>query len=270
MPRFLGLRGLSTFYIDESDDKSNFIISCLRIPTLALNNRHYEIVWDDQLAAIKAWRKRLYDEFNVPINKELKGSKIASGRNRYNGGSSSLSGKTARDMYALALTSLDCLPSNSIFSVSVHRDRHLYGHTRLEAALLAALQRVQRQCEAEAVSTLLFCDEGHAEYRTLFRKFCRHLPTGSDRGCWGTGETTRNMPLTAAIKDMNFKDSKWSHFIQIADLVSYATLMKVKKEQETLSAKDIDFGSGELHDCIPRSVLNTAANRFRNDAIVVL
>lgn len=86
------------------------------------------------------------------------------------------------EAYAFALESLNFLPSESVFSIACERDYRLYGYTRLEAALYATFQRMQRKCEFERRAALVFFDEGHGEYRRLFRRAKRHLPTGSRQG----------------------------------------------------------------------------------------
>jgi hypothetical protein len=271
--RHLGLRGLSTFYADESDDKQTFVMAVVCIPTLtrldddALGIQHMRMDWDAYLNAAKQWRGKLKETFNVPRSKELKGSKIATGRNRYDGDKNPIYGYRAIQLYRFALESLAFLPDKSVFSVCAPRGYKIYGHTRLEAAMYVALQRMQRQMEAENRTALLFFDEGHAEYRDMYRRACVHLPTGSNMGAWASGAKTKNIPLTSVVKDANFKDSKKSYFVQIADLVAYATLLKARKEAGTLSEKEIRLGSGDLHDAIPRRILNDRVDGQTSDGI---
>ena len=114
---------------------------------------------------------------------------------------------------------------------------------------------------------MLFFDEGHLEYRNMFRKACTHLPTGSKQGSWEGGKATKNIPFDRSIKDINFKDSRESIFVQIADLVAYATLLKMKKESGTLSARETNLGFGDIHDSIPRAVLNAHVDTNTTDGI---
>ncbi len=264
--RSMGKKGLVTFYADESDDKQTFAMAFVCVPTLEIPPTPARIAWDHHLKSVKLWRKKLYEKFGVPISKELKGSKIATGRNRYWRGKSSIYGTQAFDLYAYALENLDFLPDASVFSVTADKEYELYGHTRLEAVLYAAFQRMQRAC-ADQVSAFVFCDEGHAEYRKLYRRACVHLPTGSSQGAWDGGEKARNMPLVCALKDLNFKESRSSHFIQIADLVAYATLLKRRAERSVLSEKEKGLGFGAIHDLIPRRVLNARVDRNSKDGI---
>lgn len=270
--RSLGPSGLCTFYADESDDQFIYTIACIAIPTLerpSLMSRNLAIAWDRYLQGAKAWRKALRARFGVSTTKELKGSKIATGRNSYGPGGTRILGQDAFDLYSGALSSLDFLKDGSVFSVYATRGFELYGHRKTEAALYALFQRMQKHCAAWRCNALVFFDEGHHEYRRLFRKACVYLPTGSKLGGWGEGKPTKNEPFKSAIKDANFKDSKSSLFVQIADLVAYATLLKARKELGRLSDRERAFGWGDIHDAIPRQILNHLAS-WRRDGIVAM
>ncbi len=231
---------------------------------------HITDTWSDYFKAAKAWRSDLKDRFNIPVSKELKGAKLATGHNSYDGGKGALYGTKAHEAYAHALRNLSFLPPRSIFSVCAARNYNMYGHRKLEASLYAVFQRLEKQMNAANSLCTIFFDEGHGEYRTLFRKACKHLPTGSSQGHWASGARSKNMPLQATIEDANFKDSKTSHFIQIADLVAYATLSKIKAERGTISAKQTRLGTALLHDQIPREVLNQKVYTRNPDGIVRL
>lgn len=213
------------------------------------------------------WRRDLKKRFNIPVNKELKGSKLAMGRNHYDGGHDRLYGAKAGEAYAEALRGLDFLPGASIFSVTCERGYSLFGERRLEAVLYAMFQRIQRKCDVDRIAAMMYFDEGHGEYRRLFRKACKHLPTGSMQGAWSGGAATKNIPLTCMIEDANFKDSKQSHFVQMADLVAYATLAKIRAEQGRTTDKEREAGTPFLFDCIPKRVLNRMVDRNSLDGI---
>ncbi|SRR5579883_284963 len=254
--RLLGPQGLDTFYADESDDKHIFVLSAICIPTLQPTANGIVVAWDSYYEAALAWRRALKQTFGVPIKHELKGTKIAKGRNNYRNGKGRIYGRYARQLYEAALQGLTFLPDESVFSVYAVRGRPLYGHERLQAALFAMLQRIQRKCTMQK-SALLFFDEGHPEYLRLYRKSRVFLPTGSSQLGWPSGQMSMNIPLNCAIKDANFKDSKECHFTQIADLVAYATLTKARSELNRLSDDEVALNLGSIHDSIPRRILNT-------------
>jgi hypothetical protein len=263
--------GLCTFYSDESDDKYIYVIASVAVPTLVRRREltTLEISWDQYLDAAKQWRRALRRDHFIPIAKELKGSKLATGHNSYGVGGGRIAGQAAFDAYQAALRSLTFLAAGSVFSVYATRGVSLYGHDKLEAALYALFQRMQKHCEGWHSNALVFFDEGHNEYRTLFRKSFRHLPTGSRHGNWGGGRSTRNLPFASAIKDANFKNSAHSPFVQIADLVAYATLLKARSELGRLSPREIQHGWGDIHNAIPRDRLNLLVSP-RRDGIVSL
>ncbi|MFY0309512.1 DUF3800 domain-containing protein [Leisingera sp. D0M16] len=261
-------------YVDESDDKDIFVMSCVLVPTLKSRISggapYIQENWDDFLSKAKDWRASLKHHFNIPVKKELKGSKLAPGRNSYNGGKARLHGPKAADAYRYALSTLSFLPDSSVFAVAAERGASLYGYNKLESSLYAMLQRLQKSMEVQKSSCLVFFDEGHGEYLKLYRKARVHLPTGSAFGAWGTGTKSKSIPLDRGLKDANFKDSKLSHFIQIADLVAYAALSKVKSEKGTLGARQASLGHGNFFDQIPKQVRNRKVNPSRADGIVFL
>lgn len=267
---------LSSIYADESDDQQRFVLAFVRVPTAsitlpasewdaeALNND-----WVGSFEKVRAWRKMLQEKHNIPVTKELKGSKLATGRNRYDGGKAPLYVIRAWNAYWDALQGLSFLPDRSIFSVYATRGTALYGNRKLDAALYAAFQRIERQNKADRDRCIIFFDEGHGEYRTLYRKACVHLPTGSRLGGWSSGPS-KNIPMISTIEDANFKDSRTSHFIQIADMVAYATLLKARFECNALSEMQSRNKLHLMHDAIPRTVLNTRVVTGGDDGIVRL
>jgi hypothetical protein len=141
----------------------------------------------------------------------------------------------------------------------------LYGRTRLEAALYALLQRMRMQSLKRQVNAMTFFDQGHPEYRKLYRQAQVYLPTGSNKsGGWDEGRTTKSLPLDMFFKDANEKNSKNCHFTQIADLVAYAAFLKIKSEKGELEPWQAQYKLGTLFDEIPRSCLNLNVSATRD------
>lgn len=138
-------KGLLTYYADESDDKKTYVLSSVAVPTLGASEVNVPIEWDMYLNAAQEWRRKLRDKFGIPVRKELKGSKLATGRNAYQPRGKRLYGQKAIDAYAFALRELSFLPDASIFSVTCERSYSLYGHTRLEAALYGRLSEREKR-----------------------------------------------------------------------------------------------------------------------------
>lgn len=264
--------GIDIYYVDESTDRDVFVMSSLSVPFLRQVEGNWTLIWEDHFSALKQWRRYLSQTHGIPVRKELKGTKFVAGRGRYRHGVQQFSRSVAAAVYRDALTRLDFLQDMSIISVVGTRHSSLYGHGRLEATLVAMLQRMRTALirSRPPRQGMIFFDEGHGEYTKMYRKARTYLPTGSALGSWSTGRLTTNLPLSNFTKDANIKKSHDSWFIQVADLVSYALFLKIKAEQESLAEWQANLGLQDLYDHIPKRVLNTRASTQDPDGIVRL
>lgn len=262
--------GMDVFYIDESMDQHAFVMTAVAVPFIRLVEGTWTIVWEDQFANVRDWRRRARVRHAIPVRKELKGSKLASGRGRFNQGKHQLPRARAARAYRALLADLDFLPDLSIITVVGTSGSNLYGHKKLEALLYALLQRMRTACDKTSRRGLVFFDEGHGEYRKLYRKARVFLPTGSSLGGWAPGQPSRNLPLDNFTKDANIKQSEHSFFIQVADIVGHAAFLKIKGEQGSLSNWQVTHQLGSLYDAVPTRVLNTKASRRDPQGIVRL
>jgi hypothetical protein len=252
--------GIDVFYIDESGDRDVFVMTAVAIPFLRPDNGGWSLVWEEHFVKVRDWRRRTSRAHGIPVRKELHGNSLASGRGRYLLGQHQLQRSKAVPAYRSILGDLGFLQDAAIITVVGNRQTRLYGHINLEAALFALFQRMRRACEATDRQGLVFFDEGHGEYRTLYRKARKYLPTGSSAGLWNTGQASRNLPLDNFTKDANFKDSKHSFFIQIADLLAYAAFLKIKGEGASLAGWQAALRADDLYDAVPARILNTRAS----------
>jgi hypothetical protein len=173
-------------------------------------------------------------------------------------------------IYRGILSLINHIPDASILSAVAPRTSFLYGNERLEAALYALFQRMRLQCLARDVNAFVFFDQGHPEYRRLYRQAQDYLATGSSHGGWG-GAATRNMPLDMFLKDANEKNSKHCYFTQLADLIAFAALLKIRSERNSLAPWQADLNYGNIYDSIPTRYINTqASNTPPRDGIVRL
>lgn len=251
--------GLDVFYIDESHDSQLYVVTAVTVPFLRPTAGGYRIVWNDYLEDAKQWRKRLYAEHDIPEKKELHGQKLATRRGNYKYGTRQFSRDEAISSYSSALRNLTFLDEASVMSVCGGKGQKLYGEERLSRVMYALFQRMRLQCLNRKVNAMTFFDEGHPEYRSLYRKAQVYLPTGSRNG----GST--NLPLSMFVKDGNFKDSKHCNFTQIADLISYSVLQKIRIEK---NAKERGIeGVAEAYSNIPRSKLNVRVSAHPSDGI---
>jgi hypothetical protein len=265
--------GMDVFYIDESTDSQIYVVTAVAVPFLRERRGMWHIVWPDYLDAAKDWRRRVRDTLQIPMNKELHGVKLASGRGHYFKGKYQFDRPKAGAAYRQLLRLANFLPDESVLTIaSTKGGRPLYGMTRLEAALHALFQRMRQQCNSRNTNAIAFFDEGHDEYRKLYRRALVYLPTGSQviGVGWGGGEITANYPLSMFTKDGNSKSSKYCHFTQLADLIAYSAFLKVKSENGTLTDWQQKYILDNLYDQFPKNSINCQASRRFPDGIVRL
>jgi hypothetical protein len=253
-------QGIDVWYIDESSDANNFAMSAISVPMLRQIDGHWHIVWDDHLKAVQQLRRDLQKTHRIPVRKELHAVTLAAGRGRYRDGISNFTQAAGCGVYRWILSRLTFLQQASIISVVGSSQSNLYGHTKLEALMYALFQRMQRAATATRRNGMVFFDNGHGEYRTLYRKAQVHLPTGSQYGAWDSGAHSKNIPMDLFFKDGNFKDSAHSLFIQVADLIAYAALMKARVQGNALRPWQQRGGLGTAYDAIPAQVINKRAS----------
>lgn len=262
--------GIDIFYIDESHDNRLYVVTAVAVPFLRNIGNVWTLTWKAHFDQARQWRRNVKATFGIPTTKELHGVKLASGRGNYHKGKYNFSRPRAGAVYRGILSMANFLPDASVLSCSARRPSYVYGSERLEAALYALFQRIRRQCITRDVNAIVFFDQGHPEYRKLYRKAQVYLPTGSQLGGWPSGQT-KNLPLDMFTKDANEKNSKHCFFTQFADLVAYAAFLKIKSENAALQPWQQQCSLGNLYDFLPRALLNRRASAVTpQDAIVRL
>jgi hypothetical protein len=255
--------GLDTFYVDESHDKTLYVVTSIAIPFLRPRAGNWFIAWPEHFEAAKAWRKQIAENLKIPASKELHGTKLMSGRGNYLYGQRQIPREDAAYFYRSILQEINFIPDGSIITVAGIRGPTMYGEDRLTRVMHALFQRMRSQCHARQVNAMTFFDQGHQEYRDLYRKARVNLLTGSRYGA------TRNLPLSMFVEDANEKNSKHCIFTQVADIIAFSALSKIRAERKLLDQEQLDLGFSTLYDAIPRGVLNAKASR-QGDGIVRL
>lgn len=262
--------GIDVFYIDESHDTKRYVVTAVRIPFLRNIEGSWQIVWDGGLSAAKQWRRAIKDNLHIPTSKELHGVKLAAGRGNFLHGKYNFKKPQAARAYREILLNMYMIPDGSIMSATVKRGGTLYGREQLEAVMYALFQRMRRQCVSNKTNAFVFFDQGHAEYRRLYRMAQVYLPTGSSAGGWAGGPT-KNLPLDMFVKDGNEKNSKLCYFTQAADLIAYAAFLKIKAEDGRLTPWQAANSLGDLYDNIPKNQVNLLVQKSASpDGIVRL
>ena len=262
--------GIDIFYIDESAGNGCFVMASLRVPYVRGDaNGTAEIVWQEHYEKATSWRRALSKAHKIKFRSELHGSELLTSKGRLHISGKSLNREQALDTYVGAMRSLGWLPDMSLIVAAATDQTQLFGQTKMVAALTGLLQRLERHTHYARTSGMVFFDEGHREYLIAYRKAQKYLPVGSALGGWPDGQTM-NKPLKFFIEDGNPKSSKDSYLIQIADLVAYAALQKIKAERGLLSQKRLDRGHHLLFDEIPMRVRNTRVQPARGDGIAII
>lgn len=260
--------GIDIYYIDESHDSHRFVLTSVRTPFLRNVDGAWHIVWDAHLKLAKQWRKDIKTNLNIPTTKELHGTKLASCRGNFLHGKYNFKHKQAFLAYQQILMNMHMVPDGGIMCATAGRGRSLYGRERLEAAMYALFQRMRRDCIANQTNAFVFFDQGHPEYRRLYRMAQVYLPTGSSLGGWKGGRSA-NLPLDMFVKDGNEKNSALCYFTQCADLVAYAAFLKMKGEDGRLTTWQAAHSFETLFSSIPLVKINQNVSPSR-DGIVRL
>jgi hypothetical protein len=257
--------GIDIFYIDESSDGSIYAATAVTVPFLRPVDGAWHIVWPDFLRQAQFWRKELATSLKIPVSKELHGTKIMGGRGNYLYGKRQLPKDAASEYYRQILASIRHIAQFSTITVVGSRGKRLYGYDRLERVMYALFQRMRTQCARMNVNAMFFVDQGHAEYRDLYRRAKITMPTGSMFENNGI-----NLPLDMFVKDVNEKSSKECLFTQTADLIAFAAFDKVRHELNLSTPDQISYGFHTLYDAIPVKYINKNASRKSKDGIVRL
>jgi hypothetical protein len=246
--------GIDIFYIDESHDSTLYAVTAVAIPFLRKTAGTWSIVWPDYLQAAQAWRRRIAGELHIPLKKELHGTKLVGGRGNFLYGNRQFSKPNAIAAYGDALEWINFIPDASVITVVGRRGGQMYGHDRLQRSMYALFQRMRKQCLSRNVNAMTFFDQGHPEYRRLYRRARVNLPTGSMFDM-----VTVNMPLDMFVKDANEKTSHDCLFTQTADLIAYAALAKRRQELSLLTWEQHELNLHGLYTRLPSNILNTKA-----------
>jgi len=255
--------GMDIFYIDESNDKNIYIATAIAIPFLRQIDGVWHLLWTDYLEKMIDWRRGLAQNLRIPKDKELHGTKLARGRGNYLDGIGQIPPDECAAFYQKILCRIDFLLEASVISVAGTGAGKIFNLRRLERVMLILFQRMRRQCVARNVNAMVFFDEGHPEYRSLYRRSMKNLPTGSTYG------GMRNLPLDMFVKDGNNKNSRHCQFTQLADLIAYAALCKIRHEQHLMPEKDIQRQLHRIYESLPPLVRNSKVSA-RGDGLVWL
>jgi hypothetical protein len=196
-------------YLDESGDSGLtnsptrwFVLSCVLV---------HHADWLSTLNLLVDLRRDLRSNFQIPTRREIKGIHFKKGK----GALKTLGSPGDRlDLYrALLAYQSQNLPIR-VFAIAVQKaPAAARSWEPRTAAWTFALQRINRFCEGEKDSAMIFPDEGHGFFiRRRIRAMRRFHSVPS---YWGG--STRRFEIKRIIEDPSDRSSSDSYFIQLAD-----------------------------------------------------
>jgi len=192
-------------YIDESYDETHYAYSAIFINAFA---------WNDTFKDVVNWRKKWFDQHNIPLDYELHATKFVGGRGEF----PSNRNKTFRaDLFFEAIGFIEGISGIFIINAITSNKR---SHLTLFEYML---NRISRTLQTKGAIGILICDEGNEHKLTAkVRQMKKRNWIPNDSGLYPSG--SRNIPLERIIEDPLFKTSKSSYFIQLADFVAFSLL----------------------------------------------
>lgn len=197
---------------DSAEAGHAYIFSAIAVPTSS---------WNEVFGVLRSWRAHLRDVHGIPVRQELHATQFLSGR-----GSLGANGVISRHKRAQIFhKSFQVLEYLHRHGVRVFNVCHVGDQDRAFERLLNRINRTMQSWDSYAH---LICDEGkEAQYTKLVRRMRVFNPIPSRYGVWlDTGQNSRNITLDRIIEDPQFKDSKTSYYIQMADFVAYGLLRR--------------------------------------------
>lgn len=186
--------------------------------------------WPHAFDELVNFRRRLRDSHTVPMRAEIKAAYLL--RNAGPFVRQPLPVGVRHIAYRSHLRILEHLPARAFAVVVDKRTTTRPSREVFDLAWEALLQRLERTSTKEHASFVLVHDEGEDEaVRRWVRRARRHLTAGSAYGTGSIALAARNM-----IDDPIPRRSDQSYFIQLADLVAYASFRAVVPPGKNIAA----------------------------------
>lgn len=218
-------------YFDESGDDGypNYSSQLFVLSSLYM----HQSAWKDNYGEIRKFRKKLKDDFDIPVKQEFHTMHFLSDKDPYHG-------KYAPDIRKEILTLYcKCLSLLDVKAINVVIDKDKVQHDKynvLENALTYNVQRIENDMNYSGSSDkdfLIITDEGRiASMRKVTRKIQRinFIPSRYHQGSY-------RKEIGNLIEDPLSKPSKESWFIQFADLLATIVMLYSRRNLVTKRIK---------------------------------
>ncbi|MGN6272266.1 MAG: DUF3800 domain-containing protein [Protaetiibacter sp.] len=177
--------------------------------------------WPDAFEKMIEFRRSIKSSFGVPVRAELKANYLI--RNSGSLAGSPLAPAQRGLIYRYHLHTIAAIRARAFGIVIDKRPSDLSGQAVLELAWSTLLQRLERTTHYDQQRLMLIHDEGENDaVRKQYRKARRYLTAGS---AFSGGSIRLAAP--DFVEDPVPRSSASSYFIQLADLVAYASWRSV-------------------------------------------
>lgn len=205
-------------------------------------------LWPTAFDEIVEFRRRLRIEFAVPTRAEIKANYLL--RNSGPLRDIALGPGARRVIYRAHLRLVSELPARAFAIVIDKRDKSLPPSGVFDMAWEMLLQRLERTSTKESQTFMLIHDEGENDaVRRWVRRARRYLPAPS---AYGGSSLKRSASLL--VDDPVPRRSEQGYFIQLADLVAYASFRSVISPSAAIARVCPQETWMELGDAIHRPV----------------
>jgi len=192
-------------YIDDSKDEKHLCFSALCLPAEQ---------WADGLEHLIGMRRQMKAADGIYTSVELHATDWVGGRGRI-AKSDVPKGARAR-LFDFVLSAIVRLPSVQLFNA--------FGAPADEDLLFERLlNRIDRNMTKAGSRAFLISDEGKS-YDAILRRVRRFNYIPSRFGNWGGGASSKNLPISRIIEDLNYRNSARSYFVQAADFCAFSLL----------------------------------------------
>lgn len=218
-------------YVDDSGNTGDFASKSGATPFYALGCvLLHSDDWPAAFDSMVGFRRALKASFGVPVRSEIKANYLIRGSGAFKG--LGLSPAQRNLIYKYHLDQVGNIDARAFGIVIDKRVHNLHGPALVDLAWETVLQRLERTTTFEQVNLMLVHDEGEERaVRTAYRKARRYLTAGS-----AFGGRSITLAAPAFLDDPVPRSSASSYFIQLADLVAYASWRTLVKPSPTVGA----------------------------------
>jgi len=208
-------------YVDESGD---FGLNTSRSDYLALSGVViHESRWGEYLDRLVDFRKQIWKDYGLSYKEEIHSARLITKPGKY----SRIKKYRRLEIIRRFTDIIASFNGLNIINVVVDKTNKAITYNVFDNAWAVLIQRFENTIgynnfpDHHGVDNcgLIICDNtSNKKLRSLLRKMRRYNPIPNKKN-YGTGY--RDLKLNYIIEDPNFRDSRYSYFVQVADLAAF-------------------------------------------------